>query len=77
MICGDSRGYSMPISRRQTRTWIPYWMGKSARVDGNRGDGVPMGTMCACYAIFSVALDSILGGADFELWSHAVIGMGI
>lgn len=52
MICGDSSGDSMPTSRGQMRTWIPYWMGKSARADGDRGDGVRMGTMCACYAIF-------------------------
>ena len=59
------------------RTWIPYWMGKSARADGDRGDGLCMGTMCAGYAIFSVASDSISGSADIELWGHTFIGMGI
>lgn len=59
------------------RTWIPYWMGKSARVDGDKGDGVRMGTMCTCYAIFLATSDSILGGADIELWGHTVTGMGI
>lgn len=52
-------------------------MGKSARVDGDRGDCICMGTMCACYVIFPAALDSILGGIDFELWGHTVTGMGI
>lgn len=72
-MCGDS----MPTSRRQMRTWIPYWMGKSAREDGDRGDSVCVGTMCACYAIFSAASDSVSGSADFELWSHIASGMGI
>lgn len=59
------------------RTWIPYWMGKSARADRDRGDGICMGTMCASYAIFSATSDSILGGSDSELWSHIATGMGI
>lgn len=46
-------------------------------MDGDRGDCVHMGTMCTCYAIFLVASDSISRGADIELWSHIVTGMGV